>query len=107
MSNEFPKWKYHANQPSVTVNDAKEEKDLGAGWYDTPAETAGKGPNPESAYSEEDRLALIEKAKGMGLKPKSNAKAETVALAIAAKEAENAPNPDGADHGDEDHNELV
>lgn len=101
MSTEFPKWKYHANQPSVIVNSDKEEKDLGKDWYDTPAEVAGKGPNPESAYSEDDRLALIAEAKALGLKPKSNAKAETVALAIEAHKAEN-PGTE-----DDPHNELV
>lgn len=88
---EFPKWKYHAEHAACVVEDADAEKDLGKGWFDTPAE-AGDGEEPD-AYSEEDRQALFAKAKALGLSPRSNSKAETVALAIAAKEAENAGPP--------------
>ncbi|MGA2857267.1 MAG: hypothetical protein ABSE40_10375 [Candidatus Sulfotelmatobacter sp.] len=37
---EFPKWKYHATLPSKIVQNAGEEKALGKGWYNTPAEVA-------------------------------------------------------------------
>lgn len=33
---EFPKFKYHAEQLPVIVNNAAEEKALGAGWGDSP-----------------------------------------------------------------------
>lgn len=35
-SNDFPKWKYHAEQPARIVNDSEEEKNLGRGWKDEP-----------------------------------------------------------------------
>ena len=34
----FPKVKYHATKPPVTVADVSEEKALGAGWHDAPVE---------------------------------------------------------------------
>lgn len=85
---EFPKWKYHAKNPATVVEDAEAEAALGEAWFDTPAE-AGEGAEPDG-YSDEDRQALFAKAVALGLSPRSNARAETVALAIAAKEAENA-----------------
>lgn len=81
---EFPKWKYHATEAACVVDDAEAEKALGKGWGDTPHTAALPEP---SAYSEEDRQAMLAEAKALGLKPKSNAKAETLALAIAAHKA--------------------
>lgn len=37
---EFPKWKYHRDGRSKIVQNADEEKSLGKGWYNTPAEVA-------------------------------------------------------------------
>ena len=33
----YPKWKYHATKPAVTVADETAEAALGSGWADTPA----------------------------------------------------------------------
>lgn len=38
--NEFPKWKYSASKPAVVVQDKDQEKKLGAGYYDSPADIA-------------------------------------------------------------------
>ena len=38
----YPRWKYHPNKPAVVVNSAKEEKDLGPGWFDSPDPEAQK-----------------------------------------------------------------
>jgi hypothetical protein len=37
---EFPKWKYHPTLPGKIVQNAAEEKALGKGWYNNPAEAA-------------------------------------------------------------------
>ena len=33
---EFPKWKYHPDKEAVVVQNADEEKALGADWFDRP-----------------------------------------------------------------------
>ena len=38
---EFPKMKYHPDQPATTVYDAEQEKKLGSGWVDTMDELPG------------------------------------------------------------------
>ena len=35
---EFPKWKYHHFEAPELVNNKKEEKALGEGWFDNPAQ---------------------------------------------------------------------
>lgn len=35
---EFPKMKYHPDQPATIVNDAEQEKKLGSGWVDSLAD---------------------------------------------------------------------
>lgn len=35
---EFPKMKYHPDQPATIVNDAEQEKKLGEGWVETLAD---------------------------------------------------------------------
>jgi hypothetical protein len=35
----YPAWRYHETQGSVIVKDEAEDKNLGAGWGDKPAET--------------------------------------------------------------------
>ncbi len=37
---EFPKCKYHTTLPVKVVQNAEEEKALGRGWYNNPAEAA-------------------------------------------------------------------
>ena len=37
---EFPKWKYHPTLDGKIVQNAQEERALGKGWYNTPAEAA-------------------------------------------------------------------
>lgn len=37
-SKEYPKAKYHPTHGCVCVDNAFEEKELGAGWYDTPGD---------------------------------------------------------------------
>lgn len=83
---EFPKWKYHAEYAAETVEDKEEEEALGEGWFDTPAEATQGAEAP--AYTEEERLELLAKAKSMGLKPAKQASAESLAASIAAKESE-------------------
>lgn len=34
----FPKWKYHASKDALIVYSAKEEKALGKGWGNSPAD---------------------------------------------------------------------
>ena len=38
---EFPKMKYHPNQPATVVTSAEQEKDLGDGWVDSLADLPG------------------------------------------------------------------
>ena len=38
---EFPKMKYHPDQPATTVYDAEQEKKLGSGWVDSLDELPG------------------------------------------------------------------
>lgn len=39
---EYPRWKYHATKPACVVYSAKEERDLGRGWADSPADFEAK-----------------------------------------------------------------
>jgi hypothetical protein len=41
---EYPKVKYHADQPPVTVANADAEAALGPGWYDSPALVVARPP---------------------------------------------------------------
>ena len=55
---EFPKWKYHREKKAVVVNSAEEEKALGPGWADSPADfkpqpKEEKGRRLEGPLSEE------------------------------------------------------
>lgn len=38
----YPKWKYHAEMPSVVVESSEAEAGLGAEWKDSPAEFAAE-----------------------------------------------------------------
>jgi hypothetical protein len=38
---EYPKTKYHPDQPATIVNDAEQEKKLGSGWVDSLADLPG------------------------------------------------------------------
>lgn len=40
----YPAWKYHASQPPVIVQNAREADGLGPGWFDSPAEVIAAGP---------------------------------------------------------------
>lgn len=46
---QYPKWKYHATKDAVIVKDEAEEKALGKGWKDSPAEFAKDEPKKEAA----------------------------------------------------------
>ena len=41
-STAYPKWQYHATEPAKMVNSADEEKKLGPGWFDNPAQAVPK-----------------------------------------------------------------
>lgn len=44
---EFPKWKYHATEAPALVNTEEEEKALGEGWHNSPADIT-KEPEKKS-----------------------------------------------------------
>lgn len=70
-----PKWKYHATEQAVVVDDDDSEQALGDGWFDTPAEAkeaaeqSTKLPADGDEITEEERLELLEIAKSLGLNP--------------------------------------
>lgn len=74
----YPKWKYHATEAAVVVDDKKSDEELGDDWFDTPAEAmesadrqaAAQGAEgDDTKITEEERLGLLDLAKSMGLKP--------------------------------------
>lgn len=71
----YPKWKYHATEQAVVVDDESAEQALGESWFDTPAEAKeaaeqfAKLPADGDEITEEERLELLEIAKSMGLNP--------------------------------------
>jgi hypothetical protein len=38
MTVQYPKWLYHATETARIVQDPGEQMELGAGWYDSPAD---------------------------------------------------------------------
>lgn len=52
MFQEFPKVKYHREEPARLVHSAAEEAGLGPGWLDVPAEYAPVDPDPAEAVEE-------------------------------------------------------
>lgn len=73
----FPKWKYHATNPALVVDDEVAEEALGAEWFDTPADAADastianatKEAETDGEITEEERLGLLELARSMNLTP--------------------------------------
>jgi membrane protein involved in colicin uptake len=65
---QYPRWRYKGDK-SVLVNDAKEEKALGGGWFDNPeqANPSTQPPTPAeqiaAAKAAEDKAAADAKAK--------------------------------------------
>jgi hypothetical protein len=50
----YPKWKYSPEKEATIVECLEEEKELGIGWFDSPAEYGietcpGKKPDPQIA----------------------------------------------------------
>lgn len=70
-----PKWKFHATEQAVMVDDERAEEALGEGWFDTPAEAADHastnagGEGDDDKITEDERLILLELARSMDLKP--------------------------------------
>lgn len=56
---EFPKWKYHLNQPARIVQSADEEDGLGAEWRDVPFPAVAPG-QPEHASQGEASAPAVD-----------------------------------------------
>lgn len=46
---QYPRWRYHATKPDTLVNNEKEEKALGAGWFDNPGQARPSKTEPTPA----------------------------------------------------------
>lgn len=46
---QYPRWRYHATKPDTLVHSEKEEKALGAGWFDNPAQARPSKAEPTPA----------------------------------------------------------
>jgi hypothetical protein len=68
---EFPKWKYHASEKALIVDDQAAEEALGLGWFDTPAEAldaaAAVDTDDSAEQAEIYRKELLAKAKELGI----------------------------------------
>lgn len=67
---DYPSYRYHATEEPRIVQDADEEKALGAGWADSPAAFAPSDADTEAEIelSAEDDAPAPAKAKGKGKK---------------------------------------
>jgi hypothetical protein len=65
----YPRWRYHATKPATLVESDKDEKALGGGWFDNPAQAKPsiQPPTPQeqiaAAKAAEDKAAADAKAK--------------------------------------------
>lgn len=55
----YPKWKYHPEKEAVVIESIQEEKELGPGWFDSPAafgvETC-PGVKPDPQFTKRKKL---------------------------------------------------
>lgn len=79
----YPKWLYHPTEAAKIIQDADEHAEHEEnGWVDTPA----KLPNAEGAQeSVEDKAALIEQAKALGIDAKGTWGVKKLQDAITAE----------------------
>lgn len=84
---EFPKWKYHATEKSLVVDDQDAEESLGEGWFDTPAEAQASVSDDDEdakADAEAKRKALLAEAKALGIDIYHTSGIEKIQAAIDA-----------------------
>ena len=84
---EYPKWKYHATEQALVVDDIDAEEALGHGWFDTPAEAqASVGDDDEDAKADAEakRKALLAEAKALGIDIYHTSGIEKIQAAIDA-----------------------
>lgn len=80
----YPKWLYHETEPARIVQDADEHAEHEEnGWVDTPAKLK-KADDREDAGTE-DKSALIEQAKALGIDAKGTWGVKKLQEAIAAE----------------------
>ena len=81
---QYPRWRYHATKPDTLVNSEREEKALGGGWFDNPAQARPR----KDELSPQDQIDQAN-AKAQ----KEQAEADAKARASSVPQAVNSPNP--------------
>ena len=92
---QYPKWKYHATEQALIVDDLDAEEALGEGWFDTPAEadesalddSDDSGDDSDDAAktdAEAKRKALLAEAKALGIDIYHTSGIEKIQAAIDA-----------------------
>src|SRR6185295_20156862 len=101
---QYPKWKYHATEQALIVDDLDAEEALGEGWFDTPAEASesalddsndsgddsddsddsGDDDDAAKADAEAKRKALLAEAKALGIDIYHTSGIEKIQAAIDA-----------------------
>lgn len=75
----YPKWLYHATKPATLVENEKEEKALGGGWYDNPA----KAKPPVQPPTPQEQIAAAKAAEDKAAADKAKTDADAKARADA------------------------
>lgn len=84
---EFPKWKYHATEKAIVVDDQNAEEALSEGWFDTPAEALASFVDDDEcakADAEAKRKELLAEAKALGIDIYHTSGIEKIQAAIDA-----------------------